>query len=102
MNVFCIDLQACDPPRNRWRFYRIEAGQNLFGEWVVRFRYGRIGTRGHIQDVIVADEYEGRQVVRACLARRGSAPQRIGVPYQVQELFDPMQWTTQGLVRGCA
>jgi hypothetical protein len=31
MNVFCVDLQACDPPRNRWRFYRIEVGQDLLG-----------------------------------------------------------------------
>jgi predicted DNA-binding WGR domain protein len=95
MNVFCIDLHACDPPRNRWRFYRIEVEQDLFGAWVVCLRYGRIGTRGRIQNVIVADEHEGRQFVRVCLARRSSAPRRIGVPYQVQELFDPMHWTTQ-------
>jgi predicted DNA-binding WGR domain protein len=95
MNVFCIDLHACDPPRNRWRFYRIEVGQDLFGEWVVRLRYGRIGASGRTQNIIVADEHEGHQVVRACLARRHSAPRRIGVPYRVQELFDPMNWVDQ-------
>jgi predicted DNA-binding WGR domain protein len=95
MNVFCIELHACDPPRNCWRFYRIEAGQDLFGEWTVRLRYGRIGARGRLQNVIVTDEHEGRRVVRAYLTRRHSAPDRIGVPYQVQELFDPKHWTLQ-------
>ncbi len=95
MNVFCIDLQAVDPSHNRRRFYRIEAGQDLLGAWVIRLQYGRIGTQGRIRDVAVVDEHEGRCIVRACLARRRSAPRRIGVPYQVQELFDPLHWTTQ-------
>jgi hypothetical protein len=44
--VFHIELQARDPERNRWRFYRIEAGRDLFGDWVVKLTYGRIGARG--------------------------------------------------------
>jgi len=49
MNVFCIDLQAVDPSHNRRRFYRIEAGQDLLGAWVIRLQYGRIGTQGRIR-----------------------------------------------------
>ena len=46
MMEFSILLEACDPERNRWRSYRIMAGQDLFGDWVVELTYGRIGSRG--------------------------------------------------------
>ncbi len=32
--VFSTHLEARDPERNRWRSYRVEAGQDLFGMWV--------------------------------------------------------------------
>lgn len=95
MNVFSIGLEARDPPRNRWRFYSMQAGQDLFGAWVVRLNYGRIGTRGRVRDVVVADEAAGRKIVKACLRRRDTAVSRIGVSYQVREVFDPHQWAAQ-------
>jgi hypothetical protein len=34
------------PARDCFRAYRIEAGPDLFGAWLVDAIYGRIGTRG--------------------------------------------------------
>jgi len=36
-------LEACDPARGRFRAYRIEAGTDLLGDWLVDVTYGRIG-----------------------------------------------------------
>ncbi|MBT9100574.1 WGR domain-containing protein [Methylovulum psychrotolerans] len=77
--VFRIELQACDPARNLWRFYMIEAERDLFDDLIVRLHYGRIGTRGQTKTHIVADTAEAMRLVRACLKRRQSAPKRIGM-----------------------
>jgi predicted DNA-binding WGR domain protein len=47
--LFRIELRAADPARNRWRFYRVTAGQDLLDDWVVRLNYGRIGSRGQVR-----------------------------------------------------
>jgi predicted DNA-binding WGR domain protein len=39
-------LQANDPEQNLHRFYRIEYGQDLFGQWIVEVNYGRVGGKG--------------------------------------------------------
>jgi predicted DNA-binding WGR domain protein len=90
--LFHIELRACAPSRNHWRFYRIEAGWDLFGDLVVRVHYGRIGSQGQSKTHVVPDMAAGAQLVRTCLQRRQSAPQRIGVAYQVREQFDPDGW----------
>ena len=83
MMEFSILLEACDPERNRWRSYRIMAGQDLFGDWVVELTYGRIGSRGHTKVVAVDDETAARRYVQACLRKRETAPKRIGISYKV-------------------
>jgi predicted DNA-binding WGR domain protein len=90
--LFHIELQARDPERNRWRFYRIEAGRDLFGDWVVRLTYGRIGARGQTKTQVAPDAAAAAKLVRACLRRRQSAPRRIGVAYEVRAKFDPHRW----------
>lgn len=92
-DIFRIALQACDPKNNRWRFYRLEAGRDLFGDLVVRLHYGRMGSQGHCKTYLVQDADEGAKLVRACLQRRQSAPKRIGVAYEVMDRFDPLNWT---------
>lgn len=79
---FSIRLEARDPARNVWRAYRITAGQDLFGDWIIELNYGRIGTRGRTKTVLVADEAAARNYVQQCLKRRKSAPRRIGVAYK--------------------
>ena len=81
--AFTILLEARDPARNRWRAYRIAAGQDLFGVWIVELTYGRIGARGHTKTVAVEDEAAARHYVQRCLKRRATAPKRIGIGYKV-------------------
>ena len=84
MSRFAARLEACDPARDCYRAYRLEAGIDLLGAWLVEATYGRIGSRG--------------RTVRHCLQRRATAPRRIGVPYQLRELYDPDQWmAAQGI-----
>ncbi|BAU94036.1 hypothetical protein MPPM_5431 (plasmid) [Methylorubrum populi] len=91
--VFSAHLEACDPAQNRWRSYRVEAGRDLFGTWVVAITFGRIGaTRGRTVTYIAGDELGAQRLARACLQRRASAPRRIGVPYVTRELIDPEGW----------
>ena len=92
MGAFTATLEACDPPRGRFRSYRIEAGTDLLGDWLVDVTYGRIGTPGRIVRYVAADETGARKIVRQCLQRRATAPKRIGVPYQIRELTDPAGW----------
>ena len=57
MTVFGVLLEARDPERNRWRSYRVEAGRDLFGTWLVEVTFGRIGSpRGRTVRYVAGDE----------------------------------------------
>lgn len=74
------------------RSYRIDANQDLFGQWNIEVTYGRIGRRGRSVTYAAADDAVAAGIIRQCLQRRVSAPKRIGVPYRVRELVDPKEW----------
>ena len=96
MNVaFSTLLHACDPARNHWRAYRVEAGQDLFGDWLVEVTFGRIGPGGRTVQYLASNEDGARKLTRACLHRRTSAPRRIGVAYRELSRFDPNGWAAQ-------
>lgn len=78
-----LHLRACDPGKNIARAYMIEVDRDLFGWTIVRWRWGRIGTAGQCRQRAFADDADARKMVGQLLARRRSAPQRIGVAYQV-------------------
>ena len=92
MSIFTARLEACDPARDCFRAYRLEAGSDLFGAWVVDATYGRIGSPGRTVRHVAGDVAGARKIVRHCLQRRATAPRRIDVPYQLRELHDPGQW----------
>jgi hypothetical protein len=92
MGIFTATLEACDPSRGCFRSYRLEAGPDLFGAWLVDATYGRIGAPGRTVRHVAADEAQARRIVRQCLQRRASASRRIGVAYQLRELHDPGDW----------
>jgi hypothetical protein len=50
---FRITLEARNPARHCLRQYRVEAGADLFGVWVVEISYGRIGTAGRSRSYVV-------------------------------------------------
>ncbi len=92
MESFCISLEARDPARGCWRAYRIEAGTDLLGDWLVDVCYGRIGSNGKRIRHVASDEQEARRIVKHCLQRRSSAPKRIGVGYQLCQIDDQGNW----------
>ena len=90
--AFSAYLEACDPERNRWRSYHVEAGRDLLGDWLVEVTFGRIGARGRTVRYVTDDELAARRRVLTCLRRRASAPKRIGIGYRTCELVDPAGW----------
>jgi predicted DNA-binding WGR domain protein len=77
------DLQAIDRPRNIARAYTIEFGQDLFGAWIIRRHWGRIGTQGQFQELVAPSEQAGLKVIGTWLRQRSRARTRIGVCYRV-------------------
>ena len=91
MSELChIVLVAVHPERNVRRTYRLALGRDLFGDWTVELRYGRMGQRGQERRITCDSLEEARRVARAYLRRRVSAPRRIGCPYRVVSI-DPGQ-----------
>ncbi|HMB02573.1 MAG TPA: WGR domain-containing protein [Isosphaeraceae bacterium] len=89
---FRITLEARNPARRGLRQYRVEAGTDLFGVWVVAISYGRIGTVGRSRSYVLGDGGEARHLARSILKRRASASRRLGVAYRIRELIDPAGW----------
>ena len=89
---FRITMEARNPAGGCLRHYRVEAGTDLFGVWVVQISYGRIGSVGCSRSYVVRDEAEARRLTQSILKRRATAPRRIGVPYRTLELIDPAGW----------
>jgi len=79
MNAFSALLEARDPALGRFRSYRLEAGPDLLGTWLVEVTYGRIGTSGRRLRYVACDKAEARKLVQKSLRRRATAKQRIGV-----------------------
>jgi predicted DNA-binding WGR domain protein len=75
-------LRAELPERNLRRAWRMEAGRDLFGAWVVTLSYGRVATSGRSIVRSFAGEAGARAWLRAGLARRATAPGRLGVAYR--------------------
>jgi hypothetical protein len=97
MDAFSALLEARDPALGRFRAYRLEAGTDLLGDWLVDVTYGRIGTRGRRIRYAVQNEAEAKKLVRESLRRRSTAKRRIGVSYPFCQLIDPHQWLTVAL-----
>jgi len=92
LDQFSAALEAISPERDCYRAYRIEAGTDLFGDWLVEITFGRIGRAGHMVRYCVAGEIAARKLVKATLTKRASAKRRIGVEYQYRKLNDPKGW----------
>lgn len=59
-----VHLVRCDPSQNIARFYRLELCQTLFGEAVLIRRWGRIGTNGRLQEMVLGQQAEGEIILR--------------------------------------
>jgi WGR domain len=92
LDAFNALLEARDPSQGHFRSYRLEAGTDLLGAWIVDITFGRIGTRGRRIRYVVSNEREAQQFVKQTLRRRSTAKQRIGTGYRFCELHDPRAW----------
>lgn len=92
LDAFNALLEARNPECGCFRSYRLDAGTDLFGTWVVEITFGRIGSRGTKIRHAVTDEVSAKKLVRQNIRRRASAPKRIGTSYQTRELNDPGHW----------
>ena len=92
MHAFRIVMEARNPKRNCFRSYCIEAGRDLFGDWMIDVNYGRIGTAGTWQRYSAKDEAGAIRLVQQKISRRSSATRRIGVSYQICEIEDLRNW----------
>ena len=92
MDTFCVALEARSPARRCLRAYEIEVTEDLFGAWLLRISYGRIGTPGRTKVRSFPTDSEAAAQVRTCLRKRASAPRRIGVAYQVLRVARGKAW----------
>ncbi|MGA3011227.1 MAG: WGR domain-containing protein [Terracidiphilus sp.] len=76
----------------RFRAYRLEAGTDLFGDWMIDITYGRIGTKGRRIRYALLNEAQAKKLVCETLRRRATARKCIGVPYSFCQLIDTYQW----------
>lgn len=83
MSAIQIELQACDPARNRYRAWRVDAGRDLFGRWNARVTFGRIGCRGRTQRHDFEDVGDVERFIGQCLRRRATAEKRVLVRYRL-------------------
>ncbi|OAI28071.1 hypothetical protein A1351_12345 [Methylosinus sp. R-45379] len=83
MDEIAILLQGRNAEANRHRAWRVEAGRDLFGKWMVRVSFGRIGCRGRTFAREFSSEDEACAYVRDGLRRRKGAIRRCGVEYRV-------------------
>lgn len=82
-NLLNLVLEAHHPTRNHHRRYEFMVGQDLFGDWTLTIRYGRIGTHGQSQRFSSRDPRDLQRIMRSRLLRRGGSTRRIGCPYRL-------------------
>ncbi|MGL6075190.1 MAG: WGR domain-containing protein [Fimbriiglobus sp.] len=92
LDLFHITLEARNPERDCFRSYRIEAGKDLFGVWLVEANFGRIGQPGRTVRFSSSDELTAKRKVHGILKQRSTAIRRIGVPYLTLKCHDPSGW----------
>jgi predicted DNA-binding WGR domain protein len=89
MSSFILELEAENPERNHFRFYRLDVQKDLFNFWMLTTIHGRIGASGTTRKFAFKNKEEVRQKINDILKRRESAPKRIGTRYNTKEKYDP-------------
>lgn len=82
-NLLFIALEAHNPERNHHRRYEIAIGRDLFMDWVVTVRFGRIGGGCQVERFGGRDVERLRDVIESRLTRRLTSHRRLGCAYKV-------------------
>lgn len=102
-NLLTIALEAHNADRNYHRRYEITVGRDLFGDWTVGVRYGRVGRGGQELRFGAEQAATMQKVVRDRLKDRQSAPKRIGCGYRLMRCdvapeVDAGEWLPRDLM----
>lgn len=89
MSAFRIVMEARDPSRNQARAYAIDAGYDLFGDFMVSTSFGRIGSKGQTRRLAFTSPEEAKPTIRKILSQRLTTSGRRTVPYTVVFVRDP-------------
>ncbi|GAB5405698.1 MAG: hypothetical protein Aurels2KO_39290 [Aureliella sp.] len=85
-NLMSLALEAHNPQKNHHRRYEIEIGRDLFEEWTLSIRYGRVGRVGQAKLFSSKHIEELEPIIRERLRRRITSRNRIGCSYKVVKL----------------
>ena len=104
-NLLTVAFEAHHAGKNHHRRYEVTVGRDLFDDWTVAVRYGRIDRRGQECRYASQKPEEMRAVIRDRLRRRLSAPRRIGCPYRLAAFshapcFDATDWLPYDVMAG--
>jgi predicted DNA-binding WGR domain protein len=104
-NLLTVALEAHHPERNHHRSYVATVGRDLFGDWTVTIRYGRVGQGGQEIRYAASESEAMRAILRNRLRRRLSAPKRIGCAYRLASFsaaagFDATDWLPGEVMAG--
>ncbi len=99
-NLLTVALEAHHAEHNHHRHYKIAVGTDLFGQWTVSIRYGRVGQSGRELRYSAAKLDQLRGIVDDRLRRRVSAPRRIGCPYRLTSFNSASGFDTSAFVAG--
>lgn len=69
-----IKLTRSDPAANMHRFYALQLGLTLFGEWLLVAEWGRIGSPGRVKE----EAFRSQAQAQAALSKRLSVKIRRG------------------------
>jgi predicted DNA-binding WGR domain protein len=76
-----IELEAHHSGNNMHRYYIIDVMRDLFGDWLITTRYGRIGQSGQCKLYGYSCQDDTQRKVNQLLHKRLKAHQRLGTTY---------------------
>lgn len=82
-------MEARDPSRNQARTYAIEAGYDLFGDFMVSTSFGRIGSEGQTRRLAFTSPEDAIPAIRKILSQRLKPSGQRTVPFAVLFVRDP-------------
>lgn len=85
-NLLTLALEAHNPELNHHRRYEIEIGRDLFDDWTLSIRYGRVGSVGQGKQFAVKQLEDLQRMVGERLKRRLTSEKRIGCKYRIVSL----------------
>jgi predicted DNA-binding WGR domain protein len=65
-----VVLTRRDPPKNLHRFYVVNLGPSLFGEWTLWREWGRIGSPGTVRTTSYERQQDAHEAEQRIIRRR--------------------------------